>query len=40
MNSLQGAAALTRLALRRDRLMLPLWIVCLAGFTAGITAHN
>lgn len=40
MNALHGTAALTRLALRRDRLMLPLWIVCLAGFTAGLTAMS
>lgn len=40
MNTLTGTGTLIRLALRRDRLTLPLWIVCLAGFTAGITAMS
>jgi len=40
MNTLTGTAALIRLALRRDRFTLPLWTVCLAGFTAGITAMS
>ncbi len=38
MNALTGTAALTRLALRRDRITLPVWVLGLAGFTAGITA--
>jgi ABC-2 type transport system permease protein len=38
MNALTGTAALTRLALRRDRISLPVWVLGLAGFTAGTTA--
>jgi ABC-2 type transport system permease protein len=38
MNALTGTAALTRLALRRDRISLPAWVLGLAGFTAGTTA--
>jgi len=38
MNALTGTAALTRLALRRDRITLPAWILGLATFTAGTTA--
>lgn len=38
MNALAGTARLTRLALRRDRISLPVWVVALAGFTAGTTA--
>jgi ABC-2 type transport system permease protein len=33
MNSLTGAGALTRLAVRRDRIMLPVWIYLLAVLT-------
>jgi len=33
-----GTAALTRLALRRDRISLPIWILGLAAFTAATTA--
>ena len=40
MNALTGTAALTRLALRRDRINLPVWVLGLAGFTAGITAMS
>ena len=40
MNALTGTAALTRLALRRDRINLPAWVLGLAGFTAGITAMS
>jgi ABC-2 type transport system permease protein len=38
MNALTGAAALTRLALRRDRISLPVWVLGLVAFTAGTTA--
>jgi ABC-2 type transport system permease protein len=38
MSSLTGTATLTRLALRRDRLTLPGWILGLAAFTAATTA--
>jgi ABC-2 type transport system permease protein len=38
MNALTGTAALIRLALRRDRISLPLWVLGLAGFTVGTTA--
>ncbi len=38
MNALTGTAALTRLALRRDRISLPMWVLGLAGFTAVTTA--
>jgi ABC-2 type transport system permease protein len=38
MNALTGTAALTRLALRRDRINLPVWVLGLAGFTAATTA--
>ena len=38
MNGLIGTARLTRLALRRDRISLPLWVLGLAGFLAGTTA--
>jgi putative exporter of polyketide antibiotics len=37
-SALTGTARLTRLALRRDRITLPVWVVALAGFTAGTTA--
>jgi ABC-2 type transport system permease protein len=37
-NALTGTAALTRLALRRDRINLPAWVLGLAGFTAATTA--
>jgi ABC-2 type transport system permease protein len=37
VNGFVGTAALTRLALRRDRVVLPLWILSLAGFTLAIT---
>src|SRR5215831_16405837 len=35
---LAGTVALTRLALRRDRIALPAWLAGLAAFTAAITA--
>jgi len=38
MNALTGTAALTRLALRRDRTSLAVWVLGLAAFTAGTTA--
>jgi ABC-2 type transport system permease protein len=38
MNALTGTARLTRLALRRDRISLPAWVLGLAAFTAGTTA--
>jgi len=38
MNALTGTSRLTRLALRRDRISLSLWVLGLAGFTAGTTA--
>ena len=38
MNALRGTAALTRLALRRDRIALPAWILGMAAFTAATTA--
>jgi ABC-2 type transport system permease protein len=38
MNELTGALALTRLALRRERINLPAWIAGLAGFTTATTA--
>jgi ABC-2 type transport system permease protein len=38
MNAFTGTAALTRLALRRDRINLPVWMLGLAAFTAGTTA--
>lgn len=38
MNSLKGTGALIKLALRRDRLRLPVWILLLAGFTILIAA--
>jgi ABC-2 type transport system permease protein len=38
MNPLAGTAALTRLALRRDRVNLPAWVLGLAGFTGATTA--
>jgi ABC-2 type transport system permease protein len=38
MNALTGTAALTRLAVRRDRINLPIWVLGLAGFTAATTA--
>lgn len=38
MTALTGTAALTRLALRRDRLTLPAWTLGLAALTAGFTA--
>jgi putative exporter of polyketide antibiotics len=37
-NALTGTGVLTRLALRRDRIMLPMWVLGLAGFTAATTA--
>jgi ABC-2 type transport system permease protein len=40
VNALAGSAALTRLALRRDRVTLPAWVLGLAGFTAAITAMS
>lgn len=40
MTGLTGTAALTRLALRRDRVGLPAWVLGLAGFTAAITAMS
>src|SRR5215469_6627970 len=40
MNALAGTAALTRLALRRDRVSLPAWVLGLAGLTAAITAMS
>jgi ABC-2 type transport system permease protein len=40
MNALTGTAALTRLALRRDRINLPVWVLALAGFTAATTAMS
>ncbi|MBP2337018.1 ABC-2 type transport system permease protein [Saccharothrix coeruleofusca] len=33
MSALVGTGALIRLALRRDRVLLPVWVVCLAGVT-------
>ncbi|HEX6075954.1 MAG TPA: ABC antibiotics transporter [Micromonosporaceae bacterium] len=38
MNALTGTAALMRLAVRRDRITLPAWMLGLAAFTAGTTA--
>ncbi len=38
MNALTGTATLTRLALRRDRISLPLWVLGLSGFMAATTA--
>ncbi|MFG1813538.1 ABC transporter permease [Kribbella sp. NPDC049174] len=38
MNALSGTAALTRLALRRDRFSLPAWILGLTAFAAATTA--
>jgi ABC-2 type transport system permease protein len=38
MNALTGTAALTRLALRRDRITLPVWMLGLAAFLAATTA--
>jgi ABC-2 type transport system permease protein len=38
MNPLTGTVGLTRLALRRDRISLPLWTLGLAGFAAATTA--
>jgi ABC-2 type transport system permease protein len=38
MNALTGTVALTRLALHRDRITFPVWVLGLAGFTAGTTA--
>jgi ABC-2 type transport system permease protein len=38
MNALIGTAPLTRLALRRDRITLPAWILGMAAFTAATTA--
>ena len=38
MNALTGTAALTRLALRRDRASLPAWILGLTAFAAATTA--
>lgn len=40
MNGFIGTGALTRLALRRDRVVLPLWTLGLAGFTSAITAMS
>src|SRR2546429_3924276 len=40
MNALTGPAALTRLALRRDRVTLPAWVLGLAAFTAATTAMS
>ncbi|HEV8165402.1 MAG TPA: ABC antibiotics transporter, partial [Actinomycetota bacterium] len=40
MNALAGTGALTRLALRRDRVNLPAWLLGLAGFTAATTAMS
>ena len=37
MNALTGTAALTRLALGRDRINLPAWILGLAAFTTATT---
>ena len=37
-NALAGTAALTRLALRRDRVALPGWLFGLAALTASFTA--
>lgn len=38
MNPLTGTAALTRLAVRRDRIVLAAWVLGMAAFTAGTTA--
>lgn len=38
MNALTGTTALVRLALRRDRITLPAWLLGLAAFTAATTA--
>ncbi len=38
MSALTGTTRLTRLALRRDRFSLPVWVLGLAGFTAATTA--
>jgi ABC-2 type transport system permease protein len=38
MHALTGTAALTRLALRRDRFSLPVWILGLSSFAAATTA--
>jgi len=40
MTGLNGTAALTRLALRRDRFMLSAWVLGLAALLAGIVAGN
>jgi len=40
MTGLNGTAALTRLALRRDRIMLSAWVLGLAALLAGIVAGN
>jgi ABC-2 type transport system permease protein len=37
MNAVTGTARLTRLALRRDRITLPAWVLGLAAFMAGTT---
>ena len=38
MNALTGTSTLTRLALRRDRITAPAWVLGLAAFTAATTA--
>jgi len=38
MNALTGVSALSRLALRRDRITLPCWILGMAAFTGATTA--
>src|SRR6266545_3259204 len=38
MNGFTGTARMTRLALRRDRVSLPVWVLGLAGFLAATTA--
>ncbi|HET8641826.1 MAG TPA: ABC transporter permease, partial [Pseudonocardiaceae bacterium] len=38
MNALTGTATLTRLALRRDRVLLPAWVLGLAAFAASTAA--
>src|SRR5512139_1435184 len=38
MDALTGTARMIRLALRRDRVSLPAWVLGMAGFLAGTTA--
>lgn len=38
MTAFTGAARLTRLALRRDRVLLPIWLVSIGALTAGVVS--